>query len=112
MKPTNAPQQINVELGEKEAEGIYSNLALISHSPGEFVVDFTRVLPGVPKTKVYARIVMTPQHAKSFLQALQENVGKYESQFGEIKIHGGPPPVEQKIGFKPATRDEASSNNK
>lgn len=81
-------QQINVELGEKEAEGIYSNLALISHSPAEFVIDFTRMLPGVPKTKVYSRIIMTPQHAKSFLRALQENVSKYEKQFGEIKIHG------------------------
>ncbi len=82
------PQQINVELGEKEAEGIYSNLALISHSPAEFVLDFTRMLPGVPKAKVYARIIMTPQHAKSFLRALQENIAKYEQQFGEIKIQG------------------------
>ena len=104
------PQQINVELGEKEAEGIYSNLALISHSPGEFVIDFTRILPGVPKTKVYARVVMTPQHAKSFLKALEENVGKYEKQFGEIKIHGGPPQVNQKIGFK-APGDETTSGN-
>ncbi len=82
------PQQINVELGEKEAEGIYSNLALISHSPAEFVLDFTRMLPGVPKAKVYARIIMTPQHAKSFLRALQDNIAKYEQQFGEIKIQG------------------------
>ena len=81
-------QQINIELGEKEAEGIYSNLALITHSPAEFVVDFTRVLPGVPKTKVYARVIMTPQHAKSLLRALDENIKKYESQFGEIQILG------------------------
>ncbi len=94
-------QQINIELGEKEAEGIYSNLALISHSPAEFVFDFTRVLPGVPKTKVYARIVMTPQHAKSFLKALEENVGKYEKQFGEITVHGQQPNVRQQIGFGP-----------
>ncbi len=81
-------QQINVELGEKEAEGIYSNLAMITHSPAEFVIDFTRMLPGVPKTRVYARIIMTPQHAKSLQKALSENIEKYEKQFGEIKIHG------------------------
>ncbi|MFQ5604933.1 MAG: DUF3467 domain-containing protein [bacterium] len=102
MTQNSPPQQINVELGEKESEGIYSNLALISHSPGEFVIDFTRMLPGVPKTRVYARIVMTPQHAKSFLKAMADNVGKYEKQFGEIKIHGTPPNIQQQIGFKPA----------
>lgn len=100
MNPNPQNQQINVELGEKEAEGIYSNLALISHSPAEFVIDFTRMLPGVPKTKVYARIVMTPQHAKSFLSALEENVGKYEKQFGEIKIHNQAG-THQPIGFSP-----------
>ncbi len=78
--------QLNIELGEKEAEGIYSNLALISHSPAEFVIDFTRIVPGVPKSKVYARIIMTPQHAKSLLNALKDNIGKYEDQFGEIKV--------------------------
>ena len=65
------PQQLNIELGEKEAEGIYSNLAVISHSPAEFVIDFTRMVPGLPKTRVYARIIMTPQHAKSLLNALK-----------------------------------------
>ena len=70
----NGTNQINVELCEKEAEGIYSNLALISHSPAEFVIDFTRVLPGVPKAKVYARIILTPQHAKSLHNALNENI--------------------------------------
>lgn len=95
-------QQINVELGEKEAEGIYSNLALISHSPGEFVLDFTRVLPGVPKTKVYARVVMTPQHAKSFLRALEENVARYEKQYGEIKVHSNQAQMQKQIGFRPA----------
>jgi len=94
-------QQINVELGEKEAEGIYSNLALITHSNAEFVFDFTRMLPGVPKTKVYARIVMTPQHAKSLLRALEDNIRKYESQFGEIKILGGDGKTKS-FGFKTA----------
>ena len=61
MEP-NPQNQINIELGEKEAEGIYSNLALISHSPSEFIIDFARVLPGVPKAKIYSRIVTTPQN--------------------------------------------------
>lgn len=99
MNEPPIPQQINIELGEKEAEGIYSNLAIITHSPAEFVIDFTRILPGVPKAKVFARIVMTPQHAKLLLKALDENIKKYESVFGEIKIFGE---TEQKtLGFKP-----------
>lgn len=77
---------INVELGEKESEGIYSNLALISHSPSEFVLDFARVLPGSPKAKIYARIVMTPQHVKLLLKALEENIKRFEEKFGEIKV--------------------------
>lgn len=97
-------QQINVELGEKEAEGIYSNLAMITHSPAEFVVDFTRMLPGVPKTKVYARIIMTPQHAKSLLRALKDNIEKYEKQFGEIKIFGDE--KSKSIGFQPQANDK------
>ena len=82
-------QQINVELGEKEAEGLYSNLAIISHSPAEFVIDFTRVMPGVPKAKVHARIIMTPQHVKMLLGALIDNIQKYEQQYGEIKTDRG-----------------------
>lgn len=85
----NQPQQISIELGEKEAEGIYSNLAIISHSAAEFVIDFTRLLPGVPKAKVHARIIMTPQHAKLLARALTDNINKFELQNGEIKIDGG-----------------------
>jgi hypothetical protein len=81
-------QQINIELGEAEAEGVYSNLVLITHSPAEFVFDFARVLPGKPKAKVYARIIKAPQHAKSFMMALQDNIKKYEAQHGEIKLQG------------------------
>ena len=77
-------QQINIELPEEMAEGIYSNLAIISHSPQEFVVDFIRVMPGVPKAKVKARIVVTPEHAKRLMKALIDNVKKYEQQFGVI----------------------------
>ncbi len=83
-----ARQQINIELGENEAEGIYSNLVLITHSPAEFIFDFARVVPGKAKSKVYARIIKAPQHAKSFLMALQDNIRKYEEQHGEIKLHG------------------------
>jgi len=82
------PQQLNVELGEKESEGIYSNLAFITHSPSEIIIDFARMMPGVPKAKVYARIVMTPAHARMLLNALEDNIKKFESQFGSIKLFG------------------------
>ncbi len=84
--PQDQTMNINIELGEKEAEGIYSNLAIISHSPAEFIVDFTRILPGVPKARVHARIVMTPQHAKYLLHALHDNISRYEAQYGEINV--------------------------
>jgi hypothetical protein len=76
--------QINIELPEDIAEGTYSNLAIISHSPQEFVVDFIRILPNVPKAKVKSRVLLTPEHAKRFMKALAENVKKYEQQFGII----------------------------
>ena len=100
MNSERPQQQINIELGEKEAEGIYSNLALISHSAAEFVVDFTRIVPGVPKSKVYARIIMTPQHAKSLLKALSDNIQKYEKQFGEIKVFQDAGGNVRPIGFQ------------
>lgn len=81
-KPTN---QINIELTEEIAEGVYANLAMIAHSSSEFVVDFIRLMPGVPKAKVKSRIVITPEHAKRLLHALQENIDKYEHTFGAIK---------------------------
>lgn len=99
MNQAPQPQQINIELGEKEAEGIYSNFVLISHSPAEFVMDFTRMVPGVPKAKVYARIIMTPQHAKALLKALTDNIEKFEKEFGDIKVLGGDPA--KQFGFKP-----------
>ena len=77
--------KLNVELSEEIAEGIYSNLAIINHSPSEFVLDFLKVMPGVPKARVKSRLVLTPQHAKRFLRALQENIERYESQNGEIQ---------------------------
>jgi hypothetical protein len=77
--------QINIELSEEIAEGIYSNLAMIAHSNSEFVIDFIRLMPGVPKAKVKSRIVITPEHAKRFLFALKDNIEKYENSFGPIK---------------------------
>lgn len=77
--------QINIELSEDIAEGVYSNLAMIAHSNSEFVIDFIRLMPGVPKAKVKARIVITPEHAIRLLAALKDNVKKYEEAFGDIK---------------------------
>lgn len=85
-QPPQHQQQINIELGDKEAEGTYSNLAIISHSPAEFIFDFTKVFPGIPKAKVSARIIMTPQHAKLLQRALKENIEKFENQYGEISV--------------------------
>lgn len=77
-------QQINIELSEEIAEGIYSNLAIIGHFNHEFVLDFIKVVPGLPKAKVKSRIILTPQHAKRLLKALHENIQKYEEMNGEI----------------------------
>jgi hypothetical protein len=82
----NPPQnQINIELSEEIAEGIYSNLAMIAHSNSEFVIDFIRLMPGVPKARVKSRIIITPEHAKRLLAALKDNISKYEATFGPIK---------------------------
>jgi len=88
----NKPNQLNIELPEDVAEGVYSNLALINHSQAEFVLDFIRMMPNVPKAKVKSRVVLTPQHAKRFLHALNENIKKYEATFGQIKNDQQPPP--------------------
>ena len=79
-------QQINIELDEKISSGEYANFVVATHSPAEFILDFTRILPGVPKAKVHSRIVMAPQHVKAFLGALNENIKKFESKHGEIKM--------------------------
>ena len=84
-KENQAPNQINIELSEEIAEGIYSNLAMIAHSNSEFVIDFIRLMPGVPKARVKSRIIITPEHAKRLLAALKDNIDKYEATFGAIK---------------------------
>ena len=83
--------QINIELDEKVAEGIYSNLAIINHSVSEFVVDFVSIMPGIPKSKVKSRIILTPQHAKRLTKALLDNVNRFEEAHGEIKDYEQPP---------------------
>ncbi|MDN3549762.1 DUF3467 domain-containing protein [Mucilaginibacter aquaedulcis] len=82
--------QLNIELSEEIAEGVYSNLAVITHSSSEFVLDFIRVMPGVPKAKVKSRIILTPEHAKRLLTALEENLEKFENAHGRIKIQQDP----------------------
>lgn len=79
------PNQINIELSEEVAEGVYANLAMIAHSNSEFVIDFIRLMPGTPKAKVKSRVVITPEHAIRLLNALKDNIQKYEKSFGPIK---------------------------
>ncbi len=78
-------QQLNIELSEEMAEGVYANLAMIAHSNTEFVIDFIRLMPGVPKAKVKSRVILTPEHALRLLTALQDNISKYEDNFGSIR---------------------------
>ncbi len=85
MSEENNDNKLNVELTEEIADGIYSNLAIISHSNSEFVLDFIKVMPGMPKAKVKSRILMTPEHAKRLLLALQENIMKFEANNGKIR---------------------------
>lgn len=84
-KKKNPVQQINIELDEKIASGEYSNFVVVTHSAAEFIMDFTRILPGVPKAKVHSRIIMAPPHAKAFMSALGDNIKKFEAKHGEIK---------------------------
>jgi len=97
----NKPNQLNIELPEDVAEGIYSNLALINHSQAEFVLDFIRMMPNVPKAKVKSRVVLTPQHAKRFLHALNENIKKYEATFGKIATDNQQTPPNFPMNFTP-----------
>jgi hypothetical protein len=91
--------QINIELNEEVAQGEYSNLAVITHSNAEFIVDFISMMPGAPKARVKSRIILTPQHAKRLLKALNDNVGKFESQHGEIQdVDSGAAPFPMNFG--------------
>ena len=96
MATNEQEQSIQIELTEDTAQGIYSNLAIIAHSSSEFVLDFVRVMPGLPKAKVKSRIILTPEHAKRLLMALNENIVKYERLFGKISL-----PANQQIPITP-----------
>ncbi|MDR1517487.1 MAG: DUF3467 domain-containing protein [Dysgonamonadaceae bacterium] len=97
MDKINNENQIQIELSEEVAQGVYSNLAIISHSSSEFVIDFVRIVPGVPKAKVKSRIILTPEHAKRLLFALRDNIDKFEKASGNIQIINAPgdffPPI-------------------
>jgi len=92
--------QLNIELSEEVAQGVYSNLAVITHSSAEFVLDFVRIMPGVPKAKVKSRIILTPEHAKRLLNALKDNISKFEAIHGKIKNvdEGGNPSMPLSFG--------------
>jgi len=85
MEEKKNQNQISIELKEDVAQGIYSNLAIITHSPSEFIVDSIRVMPGIPKAEVKSRIILTPEHAKRLLHALKDNIAKFEAVHGPIK---------------------------
>ena len=104
MENKNPQQRITLDLGEKEAEGIYSNLTLISHSPAEFILDFARLVPGMPKSKVHARIIMTPQSAKALQRLLAVNIERYEAANGEIRL-ANQPDAGRAIGFESDTEN-------
>ena len=89
-EPNQQPNQLNIEISEEVAEGVYANLAIITHSHAEFVIDFVNVMPGTPKSKVKSRIILTPEHAKRLLIALQDNVEKFETANGRIKMPDDP----------------------
>ncbi len=90
MDEPQQPQTLQINLDEKVAQGEYVNFANIIHSPSEFVIDLGRIMPGRTDVKVYSRVIMTPLHAKQFLQALAQNIGLFEQKFGEIRVEGAP----------------------
>lgn len=100
MTPNKKPEptKINVEL-PPDLEATYANLVLISHTPSEYILDFARILPNVPKAKVHARILMTPMNAKLLYRALGENLARYEAQYGEIETHQHNITLDPKKGF-------------
>ena len=82
----NEQKGLQLELPQDVAQGHYANFAIITHSSSDFVLEFARVLPGVPKAQVKSRVILAPEHAKRLLGALQENLMRYEKEFGPIRI--------------------------
>ena len=101
MQTNNQFKEININLPEEVAKGNYSNLAIITHSSSEFILDFARLLPGAPKAEVTSRIIMTSEHAKRLFIALKDNIAKFESQFGEIQLNN--PKGTIPMGFGPGS---------
>ena len=106
MEAKKKVQQINIELDENVSSGEYANFVVVTHSPAEIVMDFTRLLPGVAKAKVHSRVIMAPQHAKAFLTALGDNIKRYEESNGEI-VH----PEQDGFGDYPINPPEDSLPN-
>ena len=102
MEKNKDKNRLNIELTQDVAQGTYSNLAVISHSTSEFIIDFVRVMPGVPKASVKSRILMTPDNAKRLLKALNDNIRKFESNFGEVKGNFDRPMIPMNFGGPPA----------
>ena len=98
MAEEKKENQIDIELSDEIADGIYANLAIISHSNSEFITDFIRMMPGLPKAKVKSRIILSPQHAKRLMKALADNIQKYEASFGQIEEHEQPPAYPMNFG--------------
>ena len=92
-------QQINIKLDQQVGEGIYSNFFMITNSPSEFIIDFGRLVPGLPDVKIYSRVLTTPQHAKQFMSMMKQNIEQFEKQFGEIKLPQNPQGENKNIGF-------------
>lgn len=93
MNDPKQKQELKIEINEHEAEGVYSNLVIVSHTDSEFILDFARMLPGKPKAKVHSRVIMNPKNCRLFLSALQDNINKFEGKFGKIPSppqSGGP----------------------
>ena len=86
----NEKNQLNINIAPDKAQGVFANLALIAHTPTEFVLDFAQIMPGIPQATVVSRVVVTPDQAKKILGALQNNIAQYEQKFGVIKPVGGP----------------------
>ncbi len=105
MEQRKDSKELAIEISKEVASGNYSNLAILSHTPSEFVIDFAKVLPAMPKATVATRVIMTPEHAKRLFFALKENITKYESQFGEIKLHNATPKGVIPMGFGPNTAE-------
>ncbi len=106
MEDNKNIQQINIELTQEVSEGEYANFVVVTHSPAEFVMDFTKILPGVTKARVHSRVIMVPQHAKAFLAALGDNIKRFEQQYGEIDA-----PSQDGFGDYPVSPPEGSLPN-